>query len=65
MRIKEIIKEKGYTQAQFAEKLGISLSALNQQMPSLWKAYKNQYRVVPLQQKTVFQPESYGQGNIV
>lgn len=38
MRIKEIIKEKGYTQAQFAEKLGISLSALNQQMtgkPSL------------------------------
>ena len=38
MRIKEIIKEKGCTQAQFAEKLGISLSALNQQMtgkPSL------------------------------
>lgn len=32
MRIKDIIKEKGYTQAQFAEKLGISLSALNQQM---------------------------------
>ncbi|WP_410264933.1 hypothetical protein [Barnesiella intestinihominis] len=31
-------------------------------MPSLWKAYKNQYRVVPLQQMTVFQPESDGQG---
>lgn len=31
-------------------------------MPSLWKAYKNQYRIVPLQQMSVLQPESNGQG---
>lgn len=30
MRIKELIKEKGFTQAEFAEKLGISRVGLNQ-----------------------------------
>ncbi len=30
MRIKELIKEKGLTQAEFAEKLGISRVGLNQ-----------------------------------
>ena len=32
MRIKEIIKAKGYTQKEFADKLGITLSALNQRL---------------------------------
>lgn len=31
-RIKELIKEKGYTQAAFAEKLGITRSGLLQQI---------------------------------
>ncbi len=32
MRIKEIIKSKGYTQKEFADMLGITLSALNQRL---------------------------------
>ena len=32
MRIKEIIRAKGYTQKEFADKLGITLSALNQRL---------------------------------
>jgi transcriptional regulator with XRE-family HTH domain len=32
MRIKEAIKAKGYTQKEFADKLGITLSALNQRL---------------------------------
>lgn len=32
MRIKEIIKAKGYTQKEFADMLGITLSALNQRL---------------------------------
>lgn len=32
MRIREIIKIKGYTQREFADKLGITLSALNQRL---------------------------------
>ncbi|MFA7494379.1 MAG: helix-turn-helix transcriptional regulator, partial [Proteiniphilum sp.] len=38
MRIKELIRSKGYTQKEFANKLGITLSALNQRIdgnPSL------------------------------
>ena len=38
MQIKQLIKQRGYTQKQFADKLGISLSALNQRLygnPSL------------------------------
>lgn len=40
MRIKELIREKGYTQKEFADKLGITLSALNQRIdgnPSIAK----------------------------
>ena len=32
MRIKETIRLKGYTQKEFADKLGITLSALNQRI---------------------------------
>ena len=32
MRIREIIRTKGYTQREFADKLGITLSALNQRL---------------------------------